>query len=134
VLIVDRHDRIFSGEGHRAALVGVLIGFPASGEGSRGHEILHHVIVPEVVLDGVGVIRARLHQELLEVVCGQPRLTLAADHTGVICLLVVATGSVSRGCSLLKSLLVPLPAALGTLPSILGGDFGRCPLLLLGSG
>jgi hypothetical protein len=86
------------------------------------------------VLDGVGVIRARLHQELLEVVCGQPRLTLAADHTAVICLLVIATVSVSHGCSLLKSLLVPLPAALGTLPSILGGDFGRCPLLLLGSG
>jgi hypothetical protein len=137
-LIIDHHDRVFSGEGRHASLVEVLIGFHASGEGSRYHEILHYVIVPELVLDGVGMVWVHLLQEFLEVVCGWPRLTLAAAyshhnacHAGAIRSLVVATIIVDCGCSLLKSLLAPVPTALGALPSILGGDFGRRPLLLL---
>jgi hypothetical protein len=83
------------------------------------------------VLDGVGVAWLHLLQELLEVVHGRPRLMLAAAssnhdtrHVGAVCSLAVATIVVGRGCSLLKSLLASLPATLGTLPSVLGGDFG----------
>jgi hypothetical protein len=141
VPVVDRHDHIFLGEGRRAALFGVLVGFQASGEGSRGHKILHHAAVPELALDGVGVVWTRLLQELLEVARGWPPLMLAAAcssrdmcHVGAIRSLVVATIVVSRGCSLLKSLLAPLPTALGALLGILGGDSSRCPLLLLEAG
>jgi hypothetical protein len=38
----------------------VLISFHASREGPRDHEILHHAAVPELVLDEVGVVWARL--------------------------------------------------------------------------
>jgi hypothetical protein len=72
-----------------------------------------------------------LLQELLEMVHGRPRLMLAAAgsnhgtrHVGAICSLAIATITVGRGCSLLKSLLASLPASLGTLPGVLGGDFG----------
>jgi hypothetical protein len=65
------------GKGHRAALVGDLVNFHASGEGPRGHETLHHAAVSEPVLDRVGMVRASLLNELLEVVCGWPRLTFA---------------------------------------------------------
>jgi hypothetical protein len=65
------------------------------------------------------------------VVHGRLCLTLAAahnshdaHHAGAIRSLAIATVVVDRGCSLLKLLLVPLPATLGALPSILGGDFG----------
>jgi hypothetical protein len=37
-------------------LVGDLIDFHASGEGSRGHEILHNATVLELVLNGVGMV------------------------------------------------------------------------------
>jgi hypothetical protein len=43
-------------------------------------------------------------------------------HVEAVRSLVVATVVVSRGCDLLKSLLVPLPTNLGALPGILGGD------------
>jgi hypothetical protein len=62
VLIIDCHDHVFSGEGRRAALFEVIVGFHASCEGSRGHEILHHAIGPELLLDGVGMVWARLLQ------------------------------------------------------------------------
>jgi hypothetical protein len=49
---VDHHDRILSEEGHRVALIRDLIDFHALGEGSRDHEVLHHVAIPELMLDG----------------------------------------------------------------------------------
>jgi hypothetical protein len=97
----------------RITLVRDLVDFHASGEGHRGHETLHHASVPELVLDGVGVVRASLFKKLFEVVCGWLRLTLAAacDHHGV--LHVGATylpidATVVIGCSLLVTLLAPL--------------------------
>jgi hypothetical protein len=78
------------------------------------------------VLDGVSVVWTILHEELLKVVRGQPCLVLAASrgshsahHTGAAHFLAIATIVVDRDCSLLKTLLAPLPTALGTLPDIL---------------
>jgi hypothetical protein len=129
--ITDCHDRVFYREEHHVTLVGDLVGFHALGEGSRCHEILHHAIVLEVVPDRVGVVRTSLLKELLEVIYGWPCLTLAAasgscdvHHTGDVRLLVVATITNDHGCGLLKTLLAPLPTALGTLPGILDGDVG----------
>jgi hypothetical protein len=114
-------------------LVGDLMDFHASGEGSRGHEILHRAAVLELVLDGVGVVQTSLLKELLEVVHGRPRMMLAAaccnhdvHHIGAACLLAITTVTISRGCGLFKTLLAPLPATLGTLPSILDGDVEQC--------
>jgi hypothetical protein len=42
------------------------------GEGSRGHEALHHAAVLEFVLDRVGMVWASLLKEPLEVVYGHP--------------------------------------------------------------
>jgi hypothetical protein len=74
-------------------LVGDLVNLHASGEGPRGHEILHHAAVLELVLDGEGVVQESLLQELLKVIPGRPRLTLAtsygshdAHHAGAACL------------------------------------------------
>jgi hypothetical protein len=108
-----------------------LIDFHALGEGPRSHEILHHATVPELVLDGVRVVRASLLLELLKVIRGWPHLTLAntcsghsAHHAGAACLLVVAAVIAGRECGLLTSLLAPLLAALGTLLGILDDDIG----------
>jgi hypothetical protein len=83
-------------------------------------------MVPELVLDTVGVVRANLLKELLDVVRGRPRLMLAtacnshgAHHAGAIWLLVDATAIIGRGCSLLVTVLAPLLAALGALLNIL---------------
>jgi hypothetical protein len=115
VPIVDHHYRVFSGKGHRVPLVEDLIDDHSSGEGPRGHEILHHTAIPEIVLDGVGVVWVSLPKELLEVVHGQSRLTLGtahgsrgALHVRAACLLVDANVVAGHGCSLLKMLLVPL--------------------------
>jgi hypothetical protein len=128
--IVDRHDRVFFEERCCVALVGDLVDFHASGEGPRGQEILHHAAVPELVLDRVGVARASLLKELLEVIYGWSCMMLAtacgvrrAYHAGATRLLVVVTVIVDRGCGLLTALLVPLLAA---LPSILDDGIGRC--------
>jgi hypothetical protein len=112
-----------------------FIEFHASGEGSHGHEILHHVVVAGLVLNGVSMVWVSLLEEHLKVECGWPRLVLAATydshdthHTRAARLLVVATIVVDRGCGLLKTLLVPFPAAPCTLPSILDGNVRRCLL------
>jgi hypothetical protein len=83
------------------------------------------------VLDEVGVVRASLLKDLLEVVHGRPRLMLPAacnsramHHDGAACLLVDATIIISHGCGLLAPLLVPLLAALGALLDILDDDIG----------
>jgi hypothetical protein len=82
------------------------------------------------VLDGVGVVWENLLKELLEVVRGQSRLTLAAaydshgaNQNGAACLLVDAAVIVGRGCSLLAALFAPL---LAVLLVILDDDIGRC--------
>jgi hypothetical protein len=117
--IVDHHDCIFSRKGHRAVLVGDIVNFHASGEGPQGHEILHHAAIPELVVDGVGVVQASLLEEPLEVVHGQSRLLLAAardscdaHHTGATCLLVDAIVITGHGGGLLAVLLAPLLASL----------------------
>jgi hypothetical protein len=128
VSIVDCQDLFFSWKGHRITLIGDLVKFHASGEGSRGHEILQCAAVPELMFDGVGVLRSSLPKELLEVVCGQPHLTLA-----ITCGTVAHTTPKLLACLLLplsspaavatyKTLLVPLPSTIGTLPSVLDGD------------
>jgi hypothetical protein len=128
--IVDHHDCIFSEKVCCVTLIRDLVNFHVSGEGSRGHEILHHVVVPELVLDEVGVVWASLLNDLIEVIHGQTLLTLstACDGRGVhhdeaTRLLVVATIITDRGCDFLMALLSPLLAA---HPDILDDDVGRC--------
>jgi hypothetical protein len=84
------------------------------------------------VLDGVGVVRASLLKELLEVVQGRPRLTLATvcdshgmHHDGAAYLLVNAIIIIGHCCGFLMVLLETLLAALGSLLSILDDDIGR---------
>jgi hypothetical protein len=129
--VVDHHNHVFYGKGHRVALTGDLIDFHVSGERPCGHEILHHATVLELVLDWVGVVRASLLKELLEVVRGRLRLTLASacdghdvHHNGAACLLVDAIIIVDRGCGLLAALLAPLLATLGAHFGILDDDIG----------
>jgi hypothetical protein len=128
VSIVDCQDLVFTWKGHRITLIEDLIKFHASGEGSRGHEILQCAAVPELMFDGVGVLRSSLPMELLKVVCGQPHLTLAttcgtAARTTpklLACLLLPLSSPVA--VATYKTLLVPLPATIGILPSVLEGD------------
>jgi hypothetical protein len=129
VLIADCPDCFFTRKRCRIALVRDLVDFHASGEGTRGHETLHHVAVPELVLDEVGMVRASLFEKPSEVVCAWPCLTLAAAfyHRGVLharaaCL--PADAIVVVGQCLLATLLAPLLASLGAILGILGGDIG----------
>jgi hypothetical protein len=131
VPIVDHHNHIFSREGCRVALLEDLIDFYASSERPRGYEILHHAIVPELVLDGAGMARASLLKELLKVIYGWPLQTLAtvfgsrgAHRDRVACLFPNAAIICSRGCGLLVVLFVPLLAALGALLGVLDDDVG----------
>jgi hypothetical protein len=131
VPITDHHNHVFTRKEHRVTLIGDLIDFHASVERPRGHEILHHAAVPELVLDRVGKVRANLLKVLLKVVPMQSRLMLAATcdnhgmhHDGVACLLVDVAIIVACGCGLLAVLLVPLLAALGALLDILDDDIG----------
>jgi hypothetical protein len=72
-------NRVLSGKGRRVGLVRDLILFHASGEGSRGHEILHHVTALDLVLNGVSMVCISLLEELLDVVRGRPCLALAVS-------------------------------------------------------
>jgi hypothetical protein len=49
-----------------------------------------------------------------------------AYHAGAACLLSAATIIVGHSCDLLKTLVVPLPAALGTQPGVLDGNVKQC--------
>jgi hypothetical protein len=76
------------------------------------------------------MIQASLLKELLEVVCGWSRLTLATacdshdmHHDEAAYFLVDASIVVGHGCDLLAALLAPLLAA---LLGILDYDIGRC--------
>jgi hypothetical protein len=71
------------------------------------------------------------------VVCGRSRLMLSAaydsrdaHHAKAARLLALATVTVGCGCGLLKMLLAPLPAALGALPDVWGGNVIRCILVV----
>jgi hypothetical protein len=132
VPIVDCHDHI-SGEGHRISLIWDFIEFHASGEGSQGHEFLHHAAVPELVLDGgkrcLGTPpRGASQSGTLAAAPSDCRCCGSRDvhHTRAARLLVVATIVVDRGCGLLKMMLAPFPTALGTFPSVLDGDVRWC--------
>jgi hypothetical protein len=83
----------------------------------------------ELVLDGVGVIRACFFKELLEVVLRRSCQALAItcglygvfSTTAANPLIDVA---IDIGCGLLAVLLVPLLAGLGALLGTLDGDTG----------
>jgi hypothetical protein len=135
--IVDHHNNVFFEKGHRVALVGGLVAFHTSGEGPQGHEILHHATVPELVLDGVGVVWASLLQEILKVIHGWSCLMLAttcggrgAHHVGVVFLLVVAAIVADHVCGPLTVLLAPLLAALLDILMMMSSD---ASVLLLGA-
>jgi hypothetical protein len=49
-----------------------------------------------------------------------------AHHSGAVCSLAIATVVIGHDCGPLKSLLAPLPTALGALPGVLGGNVDRC--------
>jgi hypothetical protein len=134
VPIIDCHGRIFPREGQRVSFARVFIGFLVSGEEPRDHEILHHVVVLEVVLDGVRMVRAGLLKESLKVVCQWLRLMLDtttggrnALHAGVVHLIVVVVVVVNCVCDPLRAPILPLLATLGVLLGALNGDVGwRC--------
>jgi hypothetical protein len=90
------------------------------GEGPRGHEIIHHVTVLELVLDYVCMLRACLLKKSLEVVCWWPCLALATAcgsrdvlHVGVIRFLFIIV-VVGHGSNPLRVPLSPLLAALAS--------------------
>jgi hypothetical protein len=131
VPIIDRHDRIFPKEGCHVTSAQVFLEFPTLGEGPLGHEILHHVAVIELMLDGVCMVWVGLLDESLEVVCRRAHLALATArgghnlrHAGVICFLVLDVILVSHSHNPLRPPLMPLHATLGVPPSILDGSVG----------
>jgi hypothetical protein len=106
--------------------------FHTPGQGSHDHEILHHVTVLELMLDGVCMVWTGLLEESLEVVCRQPHLALAVvcsshnmTHAGAICFLIIAAVIVHRSCNPQRALLAPLLATLGALLGIMVGDIRR---------
>jgi hypothetical protein len=118
VLIVDYHDCVLPEEGHCVAPVRDFLEFHALAEGPRDHEILYHVVVPELVW-------ASLLEESLEVVCRRLCLAFAAVCGSRDAPHTEAAIIVGRGCSPLRMLLAPLLATLGTLVGILDGDVRR---------
>jgi hypothetical protein len=127
------------GEGHQIAFIQDFIELHSMGEGPRDHEILHHGIVPKLVLDGVRVVGEGHLEELLKVVCRRSCLALAnaygshdAPHAGAACYLIVATFVVGCDYYPLRTLLAPLLAALGILDDdvrrhLLAAAWGRFP-------
>jgi hypothetical protein len=125
VPIIDCHECVFPGKRHRIAPAWVFLGLLVPGEGPRGHEILHHLIGIELVLDGVRLVRAGLFEKSLEVARQRSCLMFAtarggsnALHVGAAHFLIVVVVAVSRVCNPLRVPLLPLLAALG----ILDGD------------
>jgi hypothetical protein len=131
--IKDCHDHIFPREGHHVASARVFLEFPTMGEGLRDHEVLHHVIVFELVLDVVHVVWVGLLEESLEVVFWRPCLMLATTcgshdvpHVGVIDFLVNVI--IGHGHNPQRTPLKPLLFTLGTILGILDGDIRWCHL------
>jgi hypothetical protein len=82
------------------------------------------------VLDGVGMVLVSVFEDLLNAVCGRPRLALAAahdlrgaPHIRAACSLVEVTIVVGHG--LLAAWFAPFLAAPGALLGILNGNIGR---------
>jgi hypothetical protein len=65
VPITEHYDYFHPEEGCRVPSARVFL---VPGEGSRGHKILHHVIVLELVLDGVRMVQADNFKKSLDVV------------------------------------------------------------------
>jgi hypothetical protein len=127
--------RCFPGERHYIAPIWALVELCTSGEGPRGHEAPHHDIIPELVPNRVCVVWAGFLDEPLEVVRGQPCLTLVAvcdsrgaPHARVACLSIVGVIVVSHGHGSLEALLMPLFATHDALPTAVDGDVRRCSL------
>jgi hypothetical protein len=76
----DHHDCVHSRKGHCVNLDGGFINLHAPGLGPRGHETLHQAALSELVLDGVGMIRARFFEELLEVILKRSCLVLTVSR------------------------------------------------------
>jgi hypothetical protein len=129
--IVDHLDHILPGEGHRIASAQVFLRLPVLGEGPRGHQILHHGTVLELVLDTVRMVHAGLLEESLEELCRRSCLALATIHggcdmllVGAVRFLVIIAVIVNHSCNPLRTLLSPLLAALGVLHGVLGSNIG----------
>jgi hypothetical protein len=122
--------------------------FPTSDEGPRGHELLHHVTVLDLLLDEVHMVRADLLEESLKVIYRWPCLELAtlrdgrdAPHAEAICVLVVIVIIVEHGHDPLRALPTPLLSVLGAPLGVSDGGGGWCHIvvawvasLLLGTG
>jgi hypothetical protein len=128
----DRHDYAFPRERHHVAPTQVFTEFRTLGEGPRDHKTLHHVMVLELMPDGVRLVWVGLLEESLKVACRWPRLMLVTvrgnrdvPHTRAACLPVIVVIVVSCGHGPLRSLAVPL---LATLLSVVDDDVGRCLL------
>jgi hypothetical protein len=129
VPLIDHHDRIFPREECHPSSARLFIGLLVLGEGPQGHEILHHVTVLELVLNGVRVVWAGLLEESLKVVCWWPRLALDTVpggrdvlHVGVVRFLVIIVIVVGRSCNPLWASLSPFLATLGVLLGTLDGS------------
>jgi hypothetical protein len=140
VSIINHHDYVFLGEGHRVAPIRVLVEFRTLGRGPRDHETLHHVTVLELVPHRVCVVWEGRLEESLEVVGRRLRLMLVivrasrdTTHVGIVRLPVVAIVVVGRDRSPLWMLLAPPLVTLTVHPSALDGDVGwRLPVTAWG--
>jgi hypothetical protein len=129
VPILDCHDRIHAIERPHVTSTHILIKFHAPGEEHQDHEILNHVAVIKLVLDGIRKVRAGPLKESLKVVYRWPHLALVAacyshdmPHVRAVCFLIIAAVIVGRGRNPLRTLLAPLLAALGSLLGLIDGD------------
>jgi hypothetical protein len=116
--VIDHHDRIFPRERHHITSARVFIVFHTTGEGPRDHEILYHVVVLKLVLDGVHVVRAGLLEESLKVVCRRSCLVLATMCGS--CDVPHTEGVTHRGCCL-RLFLPPLEPFLASWTAMSDG-------------
>jgi hypothetical protein len=131
---VNRHDRLlFGGKG-----------LLAPGESSRGHVVLHHDALLQLVPDRVRMIGVGCFEKLLEVISGLPHLALkivfgSGDELliGVASILIVITFVTAGGDhnSLEPPLRPPLVASGAPLCTLIGWLSQRppTPRLLLGA-
>jgi hypothetical protein len=115
--IIDCHDCVLLGERRRVPSARDFVEFHTLGEEPRDHKILYHVTVLELVLDRVCVVWAGHLEESLEVVCRRQCLALAATCSNC---------DAPHAGAPLRTLLVPLLAALDTLLGVMDGDVERC--------
>jgi hypothetical protein len=80
VSLANYHDSILLWEWRCVTVIGPLVKLDAPGEGPLGHETSHHVVVLELVLDGVCVVWVGLLKKPLEPVYRRPRQAHVATH------------------------------------------------------